>query len=59
MAMEKRQDYTPFAAKAERHLSEARNRKPASSKSVEQIETEVLLEELAELIESEGGILIP
>jgi hypothetical protein len=59
MAMEKRQDYTPFAANAERHLSEPQNRKPVSSKSVEQIETEMLLEELAELIESEGGILIP
>ena len=59
MAMEKPQDCVPFAAKGEPHLSEPRNRKPVSSKSVEQIETEMLLEELAELIESEGGILTP
>ena len=59
MAMEKPQDRVPFAAKAGLHLSEPRNRKPVSSKSVEQIETKMLLEELAELIESEGGILTP
>ena len=59
MAMEKPQDCVPFAAKAGPHLSEPRNRKSVSSKSVEQIETEMLLEELAELIESEGGILTP
>ena len=59
MAMEKPQDCVPFAANREPQLSEPRNRKPVSSKSVEQIETEMLLEELAELIESEDGILIP
>jgi len=59
MAMEKSQDCLPFAAKADRHSSEPRNGKPVSLKSVEQIETEMLLEELAELIESEDGILIP
>ena len=59
MAMEKPQGCVSFAAKAEPYLSEPRNRKPVSSKSVEQIETEMLLEELAELIESEDGILIP
>ena len=41
------------------HLSELQNREPVSSKSVDQLETEILLEELAELIESEGGILTP
>jgi hypothetical protein len=59
MAMEKPQDCVPFPVKAEPHSSEPRNRKSISSKSVEQIETEMLLEELAELIESEDGILIP
>jgi hypothetical protein len=59
MAMEKRQDCVSFAAKAKPHLSEPQNRKPVWSKSVEQIETEMLLEELVELIESEGGVLIP
>jgi hypothetical protein len=55
----KPQDSVAFTAKAKPHLAEPRNRKPVSSKSVEQIETEMLLEELAELIESEGGVLIP
>jgi hypothetical protein len=41
-------------------LSEPKDRKkPVSSASEEQIELDVLLEELVELIESEGGILIP
>jgi hypothetical protein len=41
-------------------LSEPKDRKkPVSLASEEQIELDVLLEELAELIESEGGILIP
>lgn len=59
MAMEKPQDCVPFAAKAGPHLSEPRDRELVSSKSVEQLETEILLEELAELIECEGGILTP
>ena len=32
---------------------------PISSKSAEQIEMDMLLEELAKVIEAEGGILIP
>ena len=59
MAMETSQDCLPFAVKTNRYSSEPRNGKPVSSKSVEQIETEMLLEELAELIESEDGILVP
>jgi hypothetical protein len=36
-----------------------RNTKPLSLKSAEQARTDALLEEFAEIIESEGGVLIP
>ena len=35
------------------------SRRRSTKKSVDQLETEILLEDLAELIESEGGILTP
>jgi hypothetical protein len=47
-----------LAAHAEPGLSEPTNAKPVSE-SVEQMELDLLLEELAEFIESEDGILIP
>jgi hypothetical protein len=59
MGMAKSQDYVPVADYCEPGLSEPKNTKPVVLESPEQIELEVLLEELAEFIESEGGILIP
>ena len=47
-----------LAAHAEPGLSEPTNAKSVSE-SVEQMELDLLLEELAEFIESEDGILIP
>jgi hypothetical protein len=44
---------------ADRDSSNQTNRRPASLESEEKIELEVLLEELAEIIESEDGLLIP
>ncbi|HEV8719388.1 MAG TPA: hypothetical protein VGW77_01960 [Candidatus Binatia bacterium] len=51
-------NFVLVAAHAEPELSEPTDTKPVSE-SVEQIELDALLEELAELIESEDGILIP
>jgi hypothetical protein len=51
-------NFALVAAHAEPGLSEPTNTKPVSE-SEEQIELDLLLEELAELIESEDGILIP
>jgi hypothetical protein len=53
MEMDKSQDRLLFAA------HKPRNKKPVSLKSAEQTRTDALLEELAEIIESEGGVLIP
>jgi hypothetical protein len=59
MEMDKSQDRLLFAAHAEPRLHKPRNTKPVSLKSAEQTRTDALLEELAEIIESEGGVLIP
>lgn len=40
-------------------LLDPKNSKPISLKSDEALEIELLLEELAEIIESEDGVLIP
>jgi len=58
MEMAKFVNFALVAAHAEPGLSEPTNTKPVSE-SEEQIELDLLLEELAELIESEDGILIP
>ena len=59
MGMAKLQ-YAPVANFCESESPETQNtRKPVSLKSAERVELEVLLEELAEFIESEDGILIP
>lgn len=62
MEMPKPQDRTRSGVNAEPILSKPSKRrktKPASSASAEQNETDALLLELAEFIESEGGVLIP
>lgn len=59
MEMDKSQDRVLFAAHAEPGLYKPRNTKPVSLKSAEQIRTDALLKELSEIIESEGGVLIP
>jgi len=59
MEMDKSQDRPLFAAHAEPRLHKPRNTKPVSLKSAEQARTDALLEELGEIIESEGGVLIP
>ena len=59
MEMDKSLDLQLFAAPAEPTSYRPRNIKPASLKSAEQTRTDALLKELAELIESEGGVLIP
>jgi hypothetical protein len=51
-------NFVLVAAHAEPELSEPAETKPIPE-SVEQMELDLLLEELAELIESEDGILIP
>ena len=57
--MAKSQDYLPGMDCREPGFSEAGNTKPVVLQSEEQMELELLLEELAEFIESEDGILIP
>lgn len=63
MGMAKSQDYVPAEPAAdygEPGFSGPKNNpKPAALQSAEEIDLEVLLEELAEFIESEDGILIP
>ena len=59
MELDKSQDRLLFAAHAESGLYKPKNTKPVSLKSAEQTRTDALLEELAELIEFEGGVLIP
>jgi hypothetical protein len=56
--MDKSRDRLLFAVR-ELRLYKPRKRKPVSLKSAEQTRTDALLEELAEIIESEGGVLIP
>jgi len=51
-------NFALIGAQAEPELSQPTEAKPISE-SVEQMELDVLLEELAEWIESEDGILIP
>jgi hypothetical protein len=46
-------------APADLNSSNQTNTRPASLESDEKMELEVLLEELAEIIESEDGLLIP
>jgi hypothetical protein len=48
-----------FAVHGEARLYKPRKRKPVSLKSAEQTRIDALLEDLAEIIESEGGVLIP
>jgi hypothetical protein len=60
MGMAKSQDYVPPSVDyCETGFSEPENTKPVVLQSAEQMELELLLEELAEFIESEDGILIP
>jgi hypothetical protein len=60
MGMAKSQDYVPPGVDhCEPVFSEPENTKPAVLQSAEQVELKVLLEELAEFIDSEDGILIP
>jgi hypothetical protein len=58
MEMAKFLNFMLVTAHAEPGLSEPTETKPLSE-SGEQIELDLLLEELAEVIESEDGILIP
>jgi hypothetical protein len=55
VGMAKSQDYVPSEDYREPGFSEPENTK----QSAEQLELDLLLEELAEFIESEDGILIP
>jgi hypothetical protein len=57
--MAKSQDYVPAVDCCEPGFSESEKTKPVGLQSAEQMELELLLEELAEFIESEDGILIP
>jgi hypothetical protein len=57
--MDKSQDRLLFAVHGEPRLYKPRKKKPVSLKSAEQTRTDALLEELSEIIESEGGVLIP
>ena len=59
MDMDKSRDRLLFAVHGEPRLYKPRKRKPVSLKSAEQTRTDALLEDLAEIIESEGGVLIP
>jgi hypothetical protein len=59
MEMDKSQDRLLFAVHGEPRLYKPRNTKRVSLKSAEQTRTDALLKELAEIIESEGGVLIP
>jgi hypothetical protein len=59
MGMAKFQDYVRGVDYPEPGFSEPENTKPVVLQSAEQMELEMLLEELAEFIESEDGILIP
>jgi hypothetical protein len=59
MEKDKSRDRLLFAVHGEPRLYKPRKRKPVSLKSAEQTRTDALLEELAEIIESEGGVLIP
>jgi hypothetical protein len=58
MGMAKSQDYVSMDY-CEPGFSEPENTKPVVLQSAEQMELEMLLEELADFIESEDGILIP
>jgi hypothetical protein len=59
MGMAKSHDYVPDSDYCEPGFAEPKNTKRVVLQSAEQMELEVLLEELAEFIESEDGILIP
>jgi hypothetical protein len=59
MGMAKSQDYLSGVDCREPGFSAPENTKPVVLQSEEQMELELLLEELAEFIESEDGILIP
>ena len=58
MRADKSQDVSFSGANADAFFIEE-NAKPVSQPSVEQIELATLLEELAEIIDAEDGILIP
>jgi hypothetical protein len=55
----KSQDYVTGADCCEPRFSEQEKTKPVVLQSAEQMELDLLLEKLAEFIESEDGILIP
>jgi predicted site-specific integrase-resolvase len=59
MDMDKSRDRLRFALDGELRLYKPRKRKPVSLKSAEQTRIDAVLEDLAEIIESEGGVLIP
>jgi hypothetical protein len=59
MGMAKSQDDVTTEDYCRPRFSEPEKTKPVVLKSPEQMELELLLEELAEFIESEDGILIP
>jgi hypothetical protein len=59
MGMAKPQDYLQGVDYREPGFSEPENTEPVVLQSEEQMELEMLLEELADFIESEDGILIP
>jgi hypothetical protein len=59
MGMAKSQDYLPEVDCREPGFSESEKTKPVGLQSAEQMELELHLEELAEFIESEDGVLIP
>jgi hypothetical protein len=59
MGMAKPQDYVPGVDCCDPGFSQPENTEPVVLQSAEQMELEMLLEELAEFIESEDGILIP
>ena len=59
MDMDKSRDRLPFTVHVEPRLYKPRKKKLVSLKSAEQTRIDALIEELAEIIESEGGVLIP
>jgi hypothetical protein len=59
MAADKSQDLTFSEANVDGTCFNGKNTKPVSVTSAEQIELATLLEELADIIEAEDGVLIP
>lgn len=59
MQTEKSPDLVPAAAQAERKAILSQSTKPISVADAEQVDLQQALEEMAEIIENEGGILTP